>query len=56
MKQRGGIGIEDGWVNEGLSGQAAATLGIGESQELVQFLAGFEGVGGRGNRETESEG
>jgi hypothetical protein len=46
MKPRGGIGMQEGWLREGLSGQVAAMLGIGERQELVQLPAGFEGVGG----------
>ena len=47
VQQRGDIGVQDGRVHGGGSGQVAVTLGVGEGQELLQFLVGLEGIRGK---------
>jgi hypothetical protein len=47
MQQRGDIGVQDGQVHGRGSGQVAVTLGVGEGQELLQFLVGLEGIRGK---------
>jgi hypothetical protein len=47
VQQGGDIGIQDDWVHGWGSGQVAVTLGVGEGQELLQFLVGLEGIRGK---------
>jgi hypothetical protein len=46
MKPRGCIGMQEGWLRDGLSGLVTVRPGRGESQGLVWFLAGVEGATG----------
>jgi hypothetical protein len=47
VQQRGDVGVQDGRVHSGGSGQVAVTLGVGEGQELLQLLVGLEGIRGK---------
>ena len=56
MQQGGDIGIQDDWVHGWGSGQVAVTLGVGEGQELLQFLVGLEGIRGKLIERTDRPG
>ena len=44
---RGDVGAQDGRVHGEGSGQVVVTLGVGEGQEILQFLVGLEGIRGK---------